>query len=170
MKMLPYCLLAAMACTPTIAGESLPLTSQAITKDIESNGAKVTVQKLISGKHQRQWELVLKKIKTGDSRWLAVAKGLADGTDAGTSESLQIALATALPRNPGGVLQLTGTQSFLSLEDICGAPFIEPEPAYLKRYLTETRQSLNNLRDARVEQQRTKCLAEIEKAISESSN
>ncbi len=159
-----------MLYSSTFASELLALTPQAITKDIESNGAKATVQKLTSGRRPRQWESVLRRIRTGDSSWLAVAGMLADGTDAGASEALQIALATALPKNPSGVLRLADTQSFLSLEDLCGAPFIEPELSYLKHYLVETRRSLSKLKDARVEQQRAKCLArlaEVETATSE---
>jgi len=167
---LAFSFLSVMLYTSAFAGEPLALTPQAITKDIENRGAKATVQKLISGKRPRLWESVLQKIKTGGAPWLAVAKELADGTDAGTSEALQIALATALPKNPSGVLQLAGTQGFLSLEDICGAPFIEPEPTDLKRYLDKTRRSLNNLKDMKVEQKRVKCLNEIERVISEESS
>lgn len=170
MKILPCYFLSVMLCASACAAEPLTLTPQAITKYVEDNGAKAAVQKLIAGKRPRQWESVLKKIKTGDSSWLAVAKKLADGTDAGTSEALLVALAIALPKNPSGVLQLADTQDFLSLKEICGAPFIEPESAYLRRYLVATKRSLSNLKDAKLEQQRTRCLAEINKAISTESS
>jgi hypothetical protein len=139
-------------------------------KDIKEHGARLTVQKLTTGKRPRQWEALLQKIETGDPRWLAVARELADGTDAGTSEDLQVVLARALPKNPADVLRLADTQSFLSINDLCAAPFIEPEPAYLKRYLRETRRSLRILHDAAVEDRRKKCLARIEMVISEESS
>jgi hypothetical protein len=76
----------------------------------------------------------------------------------------------ALPKNPAAVLKLTGTKSFLSLDDVCAAPFIEPEHAFLMRYLTETRRSLANLKDKAVESKRLKFLSQIEKELNEEEN
>ncbi|MET3135289.1 hypothetical protein AAKU55_005597 [Oxalobacteraceae bacterium GrIS 1.11] len=170
MEKLTFFLFATVLYASTSARESLELTPQAITKNIEKNGAKATVGALSSGTHGHQWEAVLRKIKTGDARWLAVAGVLAEGTDAGTAEDLQVSLAVALPKNPGGVLLLADTKSFLSLENICGAPFIEPTHAYIKRYLAEAQHSLENLKDVKVEQQKVKCLAKIQDAILQISN
>jgi hypothetical protein len=162
-------LLATVLNTSAIAGGSLVVSPESILKDIKDNGAKITVRKLMRGKHP-QWGSVLRKVEAGDSRWLDVTKELAAGTDAGSSEDLQVTLAKALPKNPRGVLGLADSQDFLSIDNLCGAPFIEPTPAYLHRYLTEAQQSLRQLNDATVEGQRKKCLAQIERTLAEESS
>lgn len=159
-------LLATLLSTAAIAAGALAVSPDAILNDIRDNGAKATVQKLTGGRHP-QWNSVLRKIESGDSRWLAVTRQLAAGTDAGTSEDLQVILARALPKNPAGVLALANSQTFLAIDDLCGAPFIEPEPAYLHRYLRQARHALMSLNDASVEEQRKKCLGQIERTIAE---
>jgi hypothetical protein len=91
---------------------------------------------------------------------------LAEGTDAGTSEDLQESLATALPHDPGAVLKLAGAEQFLSLDAICSAPFIEPEEAFLMRYLANARALLASLNERAVEDKRLKCLSQIEKKLA----
>ena len=166
MKALSVLLILALLIGPAIAGGGPDPIPAQVLKDINDHGAKATVGKLIAGKRPRPWEAILRKIEAGDSRWLAVAGELAAGTDAGTSEDLQVVLARALPRNPAGVLRLAESQSFLAIDDLCGAPFIEPEPAFLNRYLHRTRRSLMNMHDATVEERRAQCLARIEKVIA----
>jgi hypothetical protein len=165
MKMKPiyFLLIAAAVGANALASNHSVLTPQSVKDDTRRIGAKAVVQQLYSS---NRWETVLKKIETGDDAWLAVVQDLAEGTDAGTSEDLQVTLARALPKNPGAVLRLTGTESFLSLDDVCAAPFIEPEHAFLMRYLTETRRSLASLNDTAVESKRLKCLSQIEQQLT----
>ena len=146
-----------------VASETLALTPQAITKYIDEHGAQETVKNLYQDNDSHRWDFVTRKIGSGDARWLGIAKKIAEGTDAGTSEDLVITLATALPKNPKGVLQIIGTTNFLSYETVCNAPFIEPTPAYLKNYLRKTRQVLKSLKEPSVEIQRVKCLSQLEK-------
>lgn len=144
------------------------MSPQAISADIHIKGAKATVDWLNSSQRAGAWSAVIRQIENGDPRWVMVAGELASGTDAGTSEDLQISLATALPKNPIAVLQLAEIQSFLSLKDLCGAPFIEPSQIFLKKYLKQAKRALRNLHDARVEARRSACLVEIveiEKAL-----
>ena len=155
---------------PVHAADGLPLTPPAISDLVARDGAGPTVQRLVTNKRSPQWDAVLRQVETGDDRWLAVARELSAGTDAGTSEGLQVALATALPKNPAGVLRLAGTQPFLSLTNLCSAPFIEPQPAFFRRYLSSTRKALLRLKDAAIESRRLECLAEIDKAMTEQSS
>jgi hypothetical protein len=152
---------------PAFAREAPNVTPDSVKKIIDQNGPVGTVRKLIVGDRPRPWENVLRGIESGNQQWLDVARALADGTDAGTSEDLQVALATALPNNPAGVLKLAGVQSFLSIDNLCGAPFIEPEPKVLKRYLRKAKTALETLKDKSVEQQRVRCLADIQAAIAQ---
>ena len=82
---------------------------------------------------------------------------------------MQIALATALPKNPGGVLRLADTQNFLSIQYLCGAPFIEPSHAFLMTYLKQARHALRKLNIPKIEEKRNTCLMEIDKALAELS-
>ncbi len=166
---LPYLLYAvAPLLFVLISSSAASVDPKAISKEIERHGAKATVARLTSSRHARNWESTLQHIETGDPDWLVVAANLADGTDAGTSEELQIALAIALPRNPPGVLNLAGTQSFLSIRDLCGAPFIEPTDEYLKHYLIDARRALQRLPyNSSIEQKKVQCLSEIDNAIEE---
>ena len=152
-----------------LAGYPSPPSPQNLTASIRTDGAKKTVERLYLSSRSKEWNSVIAKIQTGDSRWLTVAGELAAGTDAGTSTDLQIALATALPKNPGGVLQLADTQNFLSLPNLCGAPFIEPSRTFLSAYLKQARQALRQLNKPVMEAKRTACLMEIDKALLELS-
>jgi hypothetical protein len=157
-------LFATTVCVHALAGTPPALTPQAVKEDIWRIGAKATVQRLYAA---HRWETVLEGIESGAPEWLGIVHDLAGGTDAGTSEDLQEALATALPHNPGAVLKLAGTEQFLSLDDICSAPFIEPEHAFLMRYLANARESLVRLKEQTVEDKRLKCLSQIEKELNE---
>jgi len=151
-----------------MAEERVRINPESILDDILIIGAAATVKKLNNGE-QPQWTEVLRMIETGDPRWLAVASGLAAGTDAATSEDLQVMLAKALPINPQGVLSLADSQTFLSIENLCVAPFIEPELDYLHRYLAETLESLRRLKAEAVEAKRKRCIAQIERVLAEES-
>ncbi|MET3135412.1 hypothetical protein AAKU55_005722 [Oxalobacteraceae bacterium GrIS 1.11] len=163
MKKIILFIFSTILCMSAFASETLALTPQAITKYIREHGAKETVRNLYKDNDSRRWDFVIHKMESGDSDWLSIAKIIAEGTDAGTSEDLIVTLAIALPKNPRRVLQLIGTTSFLSYETVCNAPFIEPTSVYLRNYLRKTRQVLKNLKDTTVEEQRVKCLSQIEK-------
>jgi hypothetical protein len=169
MKPFSFFLLLLMLSQPLFARDAISLSPKAIIENIEHNGAKAVVDKLASGKHPRQWEKVLQKIETGNSHWLAVAKALSEGTDAGTSTDMIVTLARALPRNPSGVLLLVDgkpdAKTYFSIEELCSAPFIEPEDAYLNRYLIQTQLSLKKLHNRKVEMRRKECLARIEQVV-----
>jgi hypothetical protein len=164
-KIFISCLLGTMLCAPAVASDLLALNPDAIAKDIDANGAKKTVQKLW-GKDGGRWDSAMRKVATGDQRWLDVAAKLAEGTDAGASEGLEVSLATALPINPKGVLKLIDTNPLFTFDSVCSAPFIEPTDAYLKSYLTKTQKMLKALKDDTVEQKRVGCLTQLDKAAS----
>jgi hypothetical protein len=145
------------------ASKTLALTPQAIKAETTRIGAQATVQALVS---RHQWETVLRKIEAGEAAWLDIVNDLAEGTDAGSSVSLQVRLAKALPKNPAGVLKVAGMNDLLSLDNICSGPFIEPEHAFMMRYLAQTRRSLVKLEDPAVEEKRVQCLSRIEETLA----
>lgn len=138
--------------------------AQSIVLDVRAQGAKAVVDRLNSGARPRPWDRVLDHVETGKREWLDAAEALLDGTDAGTSTGMHVALARALPRNPGGVLKLVVSER-VSIDEVCTAPFIEPTPAFITRYLRDTRRALDRLRLPEVEPQRRACLAAVEETI-----
>ena len=75
---------------------------------IHVRGPKRVLMEYVSGKGQ-VWRQIIRKIQSGDPRWLAVAAAFKPASDAGYSEDLNFAVAEALPKNPQGVL---GSPSF----------------------------------------------------------
>jgi hypothetical protein len=166
MKMKPTYLALLLVAVYVNVFASMPpaLTPKAVREDTRRIGAKAVVQKLYSA---NRWQALLKNVESGNASWLELVGELAEGTDAGTSEDLQVSLATALPKNPRGVLIVAGTKDFLSIRDICGAPFIEPEHAFLMRYLKNSQRALVALNDPTVEQKRIQCLSRIQQVLAD---
>ncbi len=154
------------ACGARADDLNLTRDPDSLLTELAHSGAKAVVRRLSCGAGSL-WDAVLQKIESGDPRWLNVAAQLAAGTDAATSEALLVTLARALVKNPVGVLRLAGSQTFLSIEDLCGAPFIEPEPAYLRHYLNAAEHAVERLEERAIEEPRSKCLAQIKRIIAE---
>ena len=84
---------------------------------ITKNGARATVASL--AQDEAQWDRVLLQIATGKRPWLDVAAEFAPFTDGFMSETLEMAIQEALPRNPEAVLGLVASGTF-SLRGACG--------------------------------------------------
>ena len=67
----------------------------------------------------RQWDRFLDLVATGEAPWLSVAAELRSVSDAAASETLDMAIQEALPKNPTGVLQLVSRGSFTA-QGACG--------------------------------------------------
>ena len=102
-------------------------------------------------------------IDAGSDAWLAVAAKLAPGSDAGSAEDLGISLATALPRNPAGVLRAASLQDDtpLSLAHVCGLPFIEQPPSETAAYRTQAVNAVTRVADPSLADRRARCLAAL---------
>lgn len=113
---------------------AVTLTPAQISSDIESHGAKAVVQRLYSGGLFGQ---VLDGIAEGQAAWIRLAPDLANGTDAGTSAGLIVALAQALPKNPKAILKVLDGGPVISAHTVCGVPFIEPTSKEIANYLKQ---------------------------------
>lgn len=89
---------------------------------------------------------VLDGISTGDSAWLEVAKALRPGSSA-VDASLTIALATALPVAPDGVLGLLGREYVA--EEVCGIPFLKPSKERITQYRDSALTAVSRIRVTR---------------------
>ena len=167
MKFRAFALVVVAALSPISAARSADLSPEAVADYLAAHGPQETVGMLTAAKDRTRWRSVLHGVARGDARWLALVEDLSAGTDAGASEALQVSIATALPKNPAGVLRLVRDDGPLSVAQLCSAPFIEPTRAFLLRYLRQARTALRRLDDRRVEARRVACLQVVQSTLAE---
>lgn len=144
-----------------MAGGDTVLTVRTVQQRLAELGPTATVRELDGG---GRWEQVLSRIGSGDSRWIALARQLAAGTDANTAGTLSVALAEALPKSPRAVLtalKLNGPSS-LNPDRVCTAPFYEGSTVDIRTYKAEALQGLETVSDARLSQRRDACVSRLE--------
>lgn len=134
------------------------LSPPAIHARIVRDGAAAVVNQLNAGSGD-SWNRVIAGISSGQPAWLAVAQELEPGADAGSGEDLETALSTALPRNPAGVLALTGKT--FPIADICSVPLIEPTDAQVTAWQHTVLAALAKVNDAALEPRLQACRAAI---------
>ena len=103
-------------------------------------------------------------IATGDSLWLEVASRFTPGS-ATAEASISIALASALPHSPAKVLALLGKK--YPLEEVCGIPFLHPDPALVASYHEDAVAALGRVRDTLLTMTRDACRAALDTARSD---
>lgn len=104
---------------------------------------------------------VMNGIESGDSAWLEVADKITPASGAAAA-SMSIALASALPHSPERVLALLGPK--YPVEDVCGIPFLKPEPALITSYHDEAVTALGRVRSVPLTQVRDACVAALDRA------
>jgi hypothetical protein len=113
-----------------------------------------------------QSDVILDHMDRGEAGWIALAPQMAiDNGGAATTETLPIALALALPRNPTAVLKTidpNNGRSF-SVEDVCGEPFFEPTRSFLRRYRRRALAAVAGVHDPSLRLARDACLAALKK-------
>lgn len=148
------------ACSP---GQKHDLeTAAGITASCRDIGAYRTVR-LMSGKDYRLWDNFIEHVSRGEEDWLRVIPEIRGGTDAGTAESIGIALAYALPENPKGVLNLANSTS---LKGACSIPFIEPEEEFLEEYLNRARVALDAVSEEYYQEDKKVCLMRMQDILA----
>ncbi len=93
----------------------------AIINEVKSRGADAVVSELY--KDWNAWDFICNKIATGDQAWLKAATALKAGTDAGSSEMLDLALGEALEHEPENVFKIAANT--FELVFICGGPDVD---------------------------------------------
>jgi|GEM_PF-3469064 len=139
------------------------LTPQSVMRQVESIGARATIQKLHEPNAHR-WTAVLHRVQSGKPEWLAVARELSRGLDPETSAEMRNALAKALAVNPGGVLRLIDGR-VIDIDYLCGVPFTNRTPAFLKGYRADATRALKKLKDPDVEDYKSQCISKIERSV-----
>jgi hypothetical protein len=143
------------------------VTPELVTRMIDSYGAKRTVAELVGQDSPTKtdfgnFDVVLDGISSGDARWLALVPRVEPGTDAGTAESLRIAVAEALPRNASGVLRLISRAP--SWRNACNYPMIEPTDEEARRYFKAAIPAVERVPDPALQVAKKACLTELKRA------
>ena len=139
------------------------LTAVALNEEINREGAAPVVRRLFA---TRETEVaLLKGIGTGGAHWLLVAERLRPASDGAASLGLTFAVQDALPKNPGGVLQLVQRQAF-SIHDTCGGygfgQIDDERPASVIQSLIQSRvEAVHALRSRKLAVERKACLEEL---------
>ena len=97
------------------------ITPREISKIIQKQGPKQTIKLLYA--NQKTWDMVLRNIASGKQEWLNVAKLLKSGTDAGSSEMLNLAMGEALAYSPKFVLEIMKEDNFFTA--VCYGPDLD---------------------------------------------
>lgn len=140
------------------------ITIATLRNTIQKYGPRNVVNQLNKGEGQ-DWLQIEAYISNGDAQWIALASELYSGTDASTSEGLILALAEALPKNPGAVLKLENT--VISLKRICSLPFIEPEDAFIERYVVDTMTALDSVQDSALRRAAQTCRRRLQEVLKQ---
>jgi len=144
--------------TSAVAGTPTP---HQVDQSIRTHGARQTVRSLEA---RKQFDAVLDRISTGNVAWVGLAPALAKGTDAGDSEGLTVALATALPKNPGAVMAILDDGSIIGVNAVCGLPFIEPTHQEANDYLARAIPAVTAVAPSSRVPRRTACLDALHRA------
>jgi hypothetical protein len=108
-----------------IAAADTQIDPKSILQEVKLKGARAVVSELYGT--PKTWHATLERIASGDQSWLDVAVALHPGSDAGSSEMLNLAVGAALENNPAKVFQTT-LKTF-QLKSICSAPDVD-DPKY----------------------------------------
>jgi hypothetical protein len=143
-----------------VAEEATPIEPAALLQKLEGSDAQHMVEKL----NDRQWNVILENIETGEKPWLDVAVSLHRRTDAGQSEMVTLAVGNALVKNPDGILRTAIGE--MSVESVCGYPDMSDHrtdsQGKVVAYLDARIQALRKVDAKEVSGRREKCLETLQ--------
>ena len=158
---------------PGIAAAASTLTPQSLFQQVDAEGAKAVVERLMREKisvlytspsgegvdpypDSENWRYLMKQIRKGDAAWLEVAR------------VLRLDVAPALPNNPAGVLRLlTNSHYALDVGEVCAPPpnnaYASEATAKLDRdFLRRAEAALLKLKAPLLVNQRLACLENLQ--------
>ena len=104
---------------------------------------------------------VMDGIASGDSVWLDVAAAL-QPTSATSEASVDIALASALPRSPHTVLSLLDDK--YTAEEVCSIPFLKADSSEVIKYYDDATQALASIADTTLRSAKADCIMALDSA------
>jgi hypothetical protein len=142
------------------------ITPNSVERMLATYGARQTIKILTNAGPNREefgdFDKVLAGVGSGNRQWLVLVPKLEQGTDAAAAESLFIAVARALPKNPAGVLRLITAHP--SWRDACTFPMIEPSARETQKYFNTAIPAVKSVREPALQPAKKRCLAKLVKA------
>ena len=138
------------------SGTKGTVTPEHIDGEIESHGARTTIEKL---QGSQAWEESLQRIEEGDAEWLELAARLKTGADASSAVELDFSVARALKNNPQGVLKLL--EGPFEAADVCTIPYIEASREVEMQHLNDVDRALREVTDEALAGPRGRCAEHI---------
>jgi len=129
------------------------LTPTSVVDHIQHTGAKTYLQALArENAHaavKSDWEYIIAGISSGNAEWLKIVPLIASATDAGFAEDLATALAQAIPKNVGGVMEvLNDSVPPVSVRSVCSMPLYVETVPQKNEYFVKAVQALYKLNTA----------------------
>lgn len=160
MKIIPAIVLSTLFATANVSAAESAVTRQTAEEmmaRIGNEGGKKVLSEL--WENEQEFEAMLNPVEAAAPQWFEVWVKLREFSDAAISESIDIAFARALPIAPERVLKFIGHG--LELNNICGSPFIEPEPGVAEAYERNTLKALANVHDIQLQPLAKECAAHV---------
>jgi len=158
MKYLLVCMLTVLSFN--IAAEQAWDVDEILTK-LKSNQAIEFVNSIKPGDDWKVFDNLLKRIESGDPKWLEVGVILEDYTDAGISMGLSIAFAQAIKNNPEVVLAI---MSEYDVSWSCSVPLIEPTKDVFDYFVNSTLSAVNKMDSPKLAMKKDTCLKKLNEA------
>jgi len=150
------------------AASQTDLQANQILSDIERRGASVVVKELYDD--PEVWDELLRNVSSGNLGWLKVAEKLGPGTDAGSTNMLEIAIFRALGNAPVQTLTLLSrgdrTIPCFRVEFVCSSDFLIDDPADQKalNLIDRTISRLQEIKEPSLITTRNTCIEGLQQA------
>jgi hypothetical protein len=140
------------------------LTPASISDSISRIGASATLYHIYH--NNREWAELLSGISSGSPSWIKIGLRLHDVSDAGTSESIILAIGEALEYKPINVLEIAIPK--LGVEAICSGPDIDDSRynsyALAIKAIENRKRRLKKITTVRLMSLRNQCISDLEKS------
>jgi hypothetical protein len=128
---------------------------------LTARGARATVQALSTpGEGPNRWNSVVRGVALGDQAWLDLVPQLRNGTDAGTTDDIVIALSDAIVSNPAGALRLFAPHP-ADAENFCTENGFETPAAQSRAYYAAAIAAVDRVTDRDLQAIKSACLTNL---------
>jgi hypothetical protein len=137
-----------------------PVTPAEVRAMLAARGARATVQTLADPDTNNRWETVVRGIAMGEQPWLDLVPQLRNGTDAGTTDDIVIALSDAVITNPTAALRLFVPQP-TDAENFCTDNGFETPAEQTRAYFAAAIAAVESVGAPELQSIKAACLARL---------
>lgn len=138
----------------------LPVTPAEVRAMIAARGARATVQTLADPDENNRWETVVRGIAMGEQAWLDLVPQLRNGTDAGTTDDIVMALSDAVITNPAAALRLFAPQP-TDAENFCTDNGFEVPPEQTRAHFAAAIAAVESVSAPELQSIKAACLGQL---------